>query len=131
MTATSGQYGRIKIGSSNLVECGKWTFDRSAMVHPYRSCGTVDAVTGRLYTKRIEGGSDGTGTIFGLQDPSDAIETYFVEGSSVTLLLYWTTTKYYSVPALIEKLNVEDDIAEGTPVPWNADFGANGKWTIN
>jgi hypothetical protein len=66
----------------------------------------------------------------GLQDPADPIENYFVEGSSVTLLLYYTAAKFYSVPAIIEKLNIEDDIAEGTPVPWTADFGTNGQWDL-
>lgn len=132
MGAVSGHYGKIKIGASNLVECMGWTWNRTATTHPYRSCSTIDSGgDGKVYTKRVTGGSDSTGNIKGLQDPSDQIENYITEGSSVTLLLYWTASKYYSVPSVIAKLNVEDDIDGGQPIPWDADFESNGKWTIN
>jgi hypothetical protein len=125
MATVSGQYGSIKIGSSNLVECMNWTFDRKAAEHAYASCNTGG------YKKRIAGTKDGTGTIRGLQDSADPIENYIIEGSSVTLRLYWTAAKYYSVPAIVNSLKTEVDIDDGAPVPWDADFGANGAWTIN
>lgn len=130
MAAVSGHYGKIKIGSSNMVECMGWTFNRTATTHPYRSCSSAGTDL-KIYTKRVTGGSDGTGNIKGLQDPSDTIESMITEGSSVTLLLYWTASKYYSVPSVIAKLNVECDIDGGGPVPWDADFEANGQWTVN
>lgn len=129
MTAVSGHYGSIKISSSSLTECQGWTFKRTVTDHQYRSCGTIGA-DGKVYTKRVVGGSDATGTIKGLQDPADPIENYLVEGSSITLRLYWTAAKYYNVPALITSLDVEADMDSGVPVPWSADFGANGQWTV-
>lgn len=129
MTAVSGHYGKITIGSSNMTECQAWTFNRSATIHPYKSCQTVGTDL-KVYTKKVVGGSDGTGNMKGLQDPADQIENYFVEGSTVTLRLYWTAAKYYIVPAVIGKLDVEVDVDAGTPVPWAADFEATGQWTI-
>lgn len=127
MSAVSGHYGAIKIGSSNMTECQGWTFKRTANTHPYKSCNTA-GTDGKIYTKRVTGGSDATGTLKGLQDPADPIDNYFVEGSSITLRLYWTASKYYQVPAVIASLDIEVDIDSGVPIPWSADFEANGQW---
>lgn len=124
MGAVSGQYGSIKIGSSNLTECMFWSFDRSVADHAYASCATGG------YKKRVAGTKDGTGNLKGEQDPTDPIENYFVEGSSVTLRLYYTAAKFYSVPAMITRLHVENDIDDGAIVPWEADFGINGAHTL-
>lgn len=125
----SGEYSQIKIGSSNVVECMAWTFNRTVNTHPYRTCSTT-GTDGKTYTKRVSGGHDATGNIKGLQTDDDPIENYFVEGSEVTLKLYWYTNKYYQVPATIAKLNVEADRDSGAPVPWDADYEANGQWTV-
>jgi len=124
MTAVSGQYGQIQIGSSDVTECTYWSFDRMANEQTYASCATEG------YKKRVPGVKDGSGSLKGFQDPTDPIETYFEEGDLVTLKLYYTATKFYSVPAMITKLHVETDIAEGALVPWEADFGCNGAWTL-
>lgn len=65
----------------------------------------------------------------GMQDPSDPIENYFKVGDAVTLKLYYTASKYYTVPARILKVHVETDIDDGSPVPWDADFAITGAWT--
>lgn len=128
MAAISGEYAKITIGSSNVVECMAWTFNRTVNTHPYRTCSTTGTDL-KVYTKRVAGGHDGTGNVKGLQSDSDPIENYFVEGDFVTLRLYYHTAKYYSVPAVIAKLNVEGDRDSGAPIPWDADFEANGQWT--
>ena len=125
MATVSGQYGAIKIGTSNIVECMNWTFERRVAEHSYASCATNG------YKKRIAGTKDGSGTLKGLQDSADVIENYFIEGSQLTIRLYWTAAKYYSCPVQINVLRTEADIDDGSPVPWEADFGANGGWTIN
>lgn len=124
MATVSGQYGAIKIGTSNIVECMNWTFERRAAEHAYASCATGG------YKKRIAGTKDGSGTLKGLQDSTDPIENYFIEGNSLTVRLYWTASKYYGVPAVINVLRTETDIDDGAPVPWEADFGVNGAWTL-
>lgn len=124
MTTVSGQYGKIVIGSSNATECSYWSFDRTAAEHAYASCATGG------YKKRVAGTKDGSGSLRGFQDPTNPIESFFVEGSSVTLKLYYTAAKFYSVPAMITRLHTECDIDDGAVVPWEADFGADGAWTL-
>jgi predicted secreted protein len=124
LATVSGQYGKIVIGSSNATECSYWSFDRTAAEHAYASCATNG------YKKRIAGTKDGSGSLKGFQDPAAPIETYFVEGDLVTLRLYYTASKYYSVPAMITRLHIENDIDDGAIVPWEADFGINGAWTL-
>src|SRR5262245_39691681 len=124
MTAVSGQYGKITLGSSNVTECSGWSFDRTVADHPYASCATSG------YKKRIAGTKDGTGNLKGWQDPSSPIETYFVEGDHPTLRLYVSASKYYTVPCMITRLHTEVDIDDGAIVPWEADFGIDGAWTL-
>ncbi len=124
MTAVSGQYGKIMSGASNITECSFWAFDRTAAEHAYASCSTGG------YKKRVPGTKDGGGSLKGYYDPTDPVENYITEGASVTLKLYVSTTKFYSVPAIINKLHIETDIEEGAPIPWEAEFGINGAWTL-
>lgn len=124
MGTVSGQYGKIVIGSSNVTECSYWSFDRTAAEHAYASCSTNG------YKKRVAGTKDGSGNLKGFQDPSNAIETYFVEGDLPTLKLYYTAAKFYTVPCMITRLHVECDIDDGAIVPWEADFGINGAHTL-
>jgi hypothetical protein len=123
MAAISGQYAKVMIASSTVVETMKWTWERSVSDHPHGTSATGG------YKKRTAGTKDGTGTLEGLQDSADPITTYIEEGDSVTLLLYEAASKFWSVPALIIKVSNEADIDDGAPIPWNADFGANGAWT--
>lgn len=124
MATVSGKYGKVMIGSSTVVEVMKWSFSRSVPDNPHGTSATNG------YKKRTAGTKDGTGSMNGMQDPADAVETYFEEGSDVTLKLYYTSSKFYQVPAMITKLDIEDDIDDGAPVPWSADFGIQGAWTL-
>lgn len=126
MSATSGQYGKILIGTSNIVECQGWTLNRTAQDHAYATCATT-GLGGRKYKKRVAGPGDFTGSMKGLQDPTDPIDDYIREGDFVTLHLYWAPAKYYEAPVMITNLRVEVDIDSGAPVPWEADFGGNGE----
>ena len=125
MAAASGQYGKIMIGGSTLIECTGWSFDRSVAEHVYASCATSG------YKKRVAGTKDGTGELRGVLDPADPIEGYINEGDQVTLLLYFTAAKYHSVPAQINNISVEVDVEEGEIVRWTAGFGINGAWSLN
>lgn len=121
----SGQYAKVMLGGSTLVECTGWDFDRQVAEHVYASCSTSG------YKKRIAGTKDGGGEVRGVLDPTDPIENYIEEGDLVTLLLYFTATQYHSVPAMIIKLSESADVEEGEIIRWTATFGINGAWTIN
>jgi hypothetical protein len=123
MATASGQYGKVAIASSNIVEVMKWTLELSVPDHPHGTSATSG------YKKRTAGTKDGTGSIEGLQDPADPVTTYIEPGDSVTLLLYESAAKFWTVPALITKLAMDVDIDDGAPVSWNSDFGIHGAWT--
>lgn len=123
MSAVSGQFGLIKIGSSNLQECTGWTFDRQVSVKEYGSCETGE------YTGAVSGRKRGSGTLKGIYDPDDPIDDQIEEGDSATLLLYTTASKFYTVPAIIGNLALEVDIETGDVERWTASFTANGQWT--
>lgn len=124
MAGISGKNGKIMIGSSNLTDCTGWTFDREVEIHKYGSCSSNG------FKKKVDGTKDGMGTISGKYDPDDPIEDYIEEGDHVTLLLYVDASKFYSVPAIIAKLSVKVDVDSGEPVSWDADFEADGQWTL-
>jgi hypothetical protein len=118
MSGVSGQYGKIVISASTVAECTKWTMDEEVAESAYASCSTSG------HRSRVAGTKDATGTLEGILDPSDDIHNYFRVGDHVTLKLYYTATKYHSVPAQINKIGQETDIEEGSVERWTADWGA-------
>lgn len=118
--AVSGQYGKIVISASTIAECTKWTWDEEIAESKFASCSTSGE------RSRVAGTKDSTGTLEGVLDPADDIHNYFDAGDAVTLKLYYTATKYHSVPALILKTSMEVDIEEGSVIRWKADFGQTG-----
>jgi len=118
----SGQYGTLKIGSSEILEVYKWSFSRKAAVHTR----STNADSG--YKCAVAGTKSGSGSIAGNYDPADPVDDHFEEGDSITALLYTTAAKYFSVPMMIESLDYEVDIDEGAIVGWEAAFQTNGAW---
>lgn len=126
MPATSGQYGCAKIGASTIAEVDKWSLSKEAVIHEYATCETP----GTQYFAYLAGRKRHSGTMEGIYDPDDPIEDYFNEGDTIVLLLYYTTSLYYTGTVIIEKLEIPDvDITEGTPVRWTASFKVVGPMT--
>jgi hypothetical protein len=123
MGAASGQYGTVHIGSSELLEVQSWKFSRKAAVHQYASNTTGG------HKKTVTGVKSGSGSISGAYDPDDPVDDHIEEGDSVTAKLYTTATKYYTVPMVIENLDLEVDLDEGDIIGWEASFVADGAWT--
>lgn len=126
MTATSGQYGAVKIGTSCIAEVDRWSVTKACILHDYATCETP----GNAGMGVLAGRKRHTGRMSGIYDPDDPVEDYFDEGDSVVLLLYYTTAKYYTGTCMIEELTVPDvDIFEGAPVRWEATFRVHGLLT--
>jgi hypothetical protein len=51
-----------------------------------------------------------------------------VEGAAVTLLLYLDATHFYSVPAIITRVEVEVNIDSGDVIGGTANFDTDGAW---
>lgn len=124
MAGVSGQYGKIVIASSTVAECTKWTMDQEVAESAYASCSTSG---GR---SRVAGTKDTTGTLEGVLDPGDDVNNYMKVGDHCTLKLYYTATKYHSVPAQINKIGQEVDIEEGSVVRWTAEYGQTANPTL-
>jgi hypothetical protein len=123
MAVISGVAGSVQIGSSALVECTGWTFNKKVSVHKYASCATGG------FKAAVPGVKDGSGSISGKYDDADPIEDAIDVGDSVTLKLYVDADDFYSVPSVIESLDLTVDIDEGEIVGWEAGFQTNGAWT--
>lgn len=126
MTATSGQYGSVKIGTSCIAEVDRWSVTKQCILHDYATCETP----GNAGTAVLAGRKKHSGRMSGIYDPDDAIEDYIEEGDTVTLKLYYTTAKYYTGTCVIEELSIPDvDITDGGPVRWDATFRVHGLLT--
>jgi hypothetical protein len=71
------------------------------------------------------------GSFRGYIDPDDNLENYFEVGDDVTLLLYVNASLWHIVPVTINTINVQTDVEEGTPIPYEVNFVGNGAWTEN
>ncbi len=123
MATISGKDGKVKIGSATLADITHWTLRTQATLSAYASSATAG------FRKRVAGIKDGSGSLAGKLDPGDPISDDFDEGAAVTLLLYIDPTHFYTVPALIESLQLEVDIDRGEVIGWRADFSTSGAWT--
>jgi len=123
MATISGKNGKVLIGGTPLAEITDWTFHATSVNHAYASSSTGG------YRRRVAGVKDGAGSIGFKLDPASPITDDFDEGSSVTLLLYLDATHYYTVPALIDAIQLAVDISSGDVLGGTATFSANGQWT--
>lgn len=123
MATISGKNGKVMIGDAALAEITDWTFHTTSVNHAYASSSTGG------YRRRVAGVKDGSGTIGFKLDPDDPLTDAFDEGSSATLLLYLDETHYYTVPAVIDSLQLGVDISSGDVLSGTAQFSADGAWT--
>jgi len=119
----SGQFGDVKIGSTQISEVCKWNFNPKANNPAYSSNKTGG------YKARVAGIKDGSGAIEGKWDPANPATAVIDVATLVTLKLYLTATVFYSVPAIIDALKIDVDIDTGDIVSFSADFSTNGAWT--
>lgn len=123
MSTFSGKSGKILIGAKPLADITRWTLATTAANPSYASSSSGG------YRRRVPGVRDGAGRIEFLLDPADPLTGDFDEGDAVTLLLYLDAERCYSVPALIDALELEVDISTGDVVGGVARFSTNGAWT--
>ncbi len=123
MAVISGKDGKVMIGAGAVADITYWTLTTMALNPAYASSATGG------YRKRVGGVKDGGGLIRGKLDLADAVTDDLNEGDTVTLLLYLNASKFYTVPAVIDRLRFEVDIDTGDVVSWEADFSTSGAWT--
>jgi hypothetical protein len=123
MSMQTGDDGKVMIGGVELAEITAWSFETTARSVAYASSATAG------YRKRLTGAKEGRGAIAFKLNLTDPLTNYLNEGSQVTLLLYIDSTRFYSVPAVIDSLEMTVDIDRGELIGGKAEFSTNGAWT--
>ena len=119
----TGDEGLVVIGSAAVADITLWRFQTRVRSVAYASSGTGG------YRKRIAGAREGLGQIQFRLDLAAPAWNQLAEGSSVTLKLHLDGTRHYLVPAVIETLQLEVDVAQGRPIAGEASFVADGPWS--
>lgn len=120
-TPISGINGTVTVSGSAVALVTKWTATFSESTFRHADNGSSG------YKKTYVGAYHAEGTVEGLFD-SDAVSALLV-GASVTLVLKMSSSRSYSVPAIIKSIAHDVDIDEGSPTPFRAEWESNGAWT--
>jgi hypothetical protein len=110
----------VKIGDATVAEVTKWSFIKQAASSRYASSSTGG------FKRSIAGVKSGNGQIEFKFDM--AADSPLAEGAAVTLLLYLDVTHFYSVPAIITRVEVEVNIDTGDVIAGAANFDTDGAW---
>lgn len=121
----SGKNGRIKVGGTTYDHITGWSWSRETALHAYGSNSTAG------HKRKVAGMKDNSGSFTGMIHDGGAIP--IDEGDAVTLQLHVDETgnNFYSVPAIVESIEVEVDINDGAPVGYTANFQGDGAYTKN
>ncbi len=117
----SGKSGLVKIGDDPVAEVTNWSFTKQANSSRYASSSSGG------FKRSVAGVKSGSGEIEFKFDIDAA--SPLVEGAAVTLLLYLDATHFYSVPAIVTRIEVEVDIDTGDVISGSAHFETDGAWT--
>jgi hypothetical protein len=123
MALETGDDGKVLIGGTPLADITAWSLETTARGVAYAS-----STTGG-YRKRLPGVKEGRGRIQFKLDVANPLTNQFNEGTAVTLLLYLDATRFYSVPAVIDSIQIEVDIDGGELIGGEAAFSTDGAWT--
>ena len=123
MSLETGDDGKVLIGGTPLADITAWSLEATSRAVSYASSASGG------YRRRLPGVKEGRGRITFKLDVSNPLTNQFDQGSSVTLLLYLDATRFYSMPAVIDSVQIEVDIDGGELIGGQAEFTANGPWT--
>ncbi len=123
MGLITGDEGKVLAGGVAIADITGWTFRTTVARRNYSSSATNG------HERQLPGANSGRGAFSFQLDVANPLTDQLEEGSSVTLRLYVDATRYYSVPALIEALEMRVDVNGDKLVGGDAEFAADGAWT--
>ncbi len=123
MTLISGKDGQVLSDDAPLADITKWTFKTAA-----RNVNYASSVTGG-YRRQLPGAKEGRGHFQFLLNTADAINGQLSEGDVVVLKLHIDDVNFYTVPAIVDSIELDVNVAEGSPISGAADFSSDGAWT--
>jgi len=122
MAVASGKSGSVQVSNTTIGEVTRWTFDKGV------NSGRFASSASGGYKRSVGGVKSGNGSISMKFDYAAAAGVK--EGSAVTLQLYLdTSTHFYSVPALVTRMEVMVDIDNGEPTSVEFNFDTDGAWS--
>lgn len=123
MATFSGKDGKVLSGAGLLADITHWRLKTIAKNVAYASSATGG------HKKRLPGVKDAQGSFTFRLNAADAVTGQLDVGDVVTLKLYVDATNLFSVPAIINAVEVETDISSGKVVGGAVEFSADGAWT--
>ena len=125
MAVLSGKDGTLYIGESEVTPVSNWRFSITSDNPSYAANDTAG------WKKRVAGVRDCSGSFEVKVDGSGNCPV--LEGDAVTLKLHVdnSSSNYYEVPAIIDRIDVDVDINAGTIIAHAIDFSGNGAVTPN
>ena len=123
MGTISGKDGQVKEGATVLAEITHWVFRTAAKNRAYSSSATGG------FKRRLPGVKHGEGKFSYKLSATSPQTQQFEEGDAVTLALVIDADNAYSVPAVIDSVQLEVNVDTGEPIGGTAEFSSNGAWT--
>ncbi|REJ66208.1 MAG: hypothetical protein DWQ31_15555 [Planctomycetota bacterium] len=123
MPLVSGNEGQVLSDGVALAEIIRWSLQTRATNVSYASSATAG------YRKSLPGRKQAQGRFTFALNTSDPVSGQLDEGDQVELRLCVDATHFYLVPAIIDVVELEVDIAAGPLVQGTAEFSSDGAWT--
>jgi hypothetical protein len=125
MAVLSGKSGTLYLGTDEVTPVANWKLALTSHNPAYAANDTGG------WQQRVAGVCDSSGSFAVLVDPSGHCP--LSEGDAVTLELHVDSSgdNYYSVPAIINAIQVDVDISAGSIVAYAVAFSGNGTVTPN
>lgn len=122
MSIFSGKNGQATRDGEAIANVVGWQFTTEVDGVSFASSATGG------FRKRIPGARRGSGS-FSFQLNRDApISDQLDEGDETTLRLYLDGERHFVVPAMIDSIALEVDVATGKVVGGKAEFSTSGAW---
>src|SRR5437868_3112917 len=119
----SGKNGKVRIGSSDILDCKNWKFSEKSNNSQFGSSSSAG------HKKSVAGTKSGSVTFQVAIAAGDLLWDRFRPGDAVTLLLYYDATHSFSVPVRIDDMEISVDVNEGSEVTVDVTASTNGAWT--
>lgn len=123
MAVRSSKNGNAKWDDEDVPESRGWTLTKASDNKPYASSDSAGVI------KRVPGHKDSSGSVRSYLDAGTDLEGIYVEGDIGTFKLYEDATRFWTVPAIIDSVEVTDEIEDGAIIEVTTSFSGNGAIT--
>jgi hypothetical protein len=123
MTLQTGDDGKLLVGEAELADVLEWSLQTAVRTFRYTSNATGP------WQAALCGARTAAGSFRFAYNPQQPQHDAVQVGAQVTLLLHLNAAQRYIVPAVIESLHTEVDIATGRIIGGVARFVARLPWT--